>query len=740
MKCERNFSLLSKVALLVFCAVNIQGASAQQSSAETLLEEITVTARKRSQAEDAQSVPLAVSAFGAGQLETMQFRNLFDIGHGLPNVSVDAANTTPGVANIAIRGLGINTSVPTATPTVGVFVDGVYLGVNYGVLMDMFDIDNVQVLRGPQGLLFGRNVTGGAVLINTKRPSDEFELSTKFGVESGPLWTAAASVTGPIAGDTVTARLTGYYAKDEGWFFNEFDQDEHGRGKSVLIRPSIQFQPSESLDIILRYEHGKQDGDGTAFGNTGLFGRNSHKFSNDLHTFHDIEWDKVTGELNWDVAFGDGTITNIAGWRTLRQTAALDIDSSPSRGPLLPRHSFVDLDAEQFSNEFRYSGSFFDGFVDTTVGVYYYEQDMGYQQNSQLQPPPGGGIFYGGLLDEYSVAVFSAFDFHLTDTLTLNTGIRYSYEEKETQTARAGNNRAGTGIVDITVSPPGTCDILRNRCAFDFFDEHDWDSWTPKVGLEWQAMEDVLLYGFWTKGFRSGGYNIQAFPPGPYDQESQDSFEVGAKTMLLEKRLRWNTAFFYSDVRSLQRTVVTFDPEYGFVRITSNAGDATIWGIETNIDFLMSPNLTLSAAYGYTNGEYDEVFFDLDRSRVVNDAGDLALELPRLTPHTGSVGFVYDQSMGDLGAATLSFNYNYRDRSYYSDNNSGYLNKMNVINANLEFTTLNERLTLSVYGKNLLDEVQYGISTPLPPPNPRGHTLSTLTKGRMIGASLTYTY
>ena len=95
----------------------------------------------------------------------------------------------------------------------------------------------------------------------------------------------------------------------------------------------------------------------------------------------------------------------------------------------------------------------------------------------------------------------------------------------------------------------------------------------------------------------------------PMIRKSQDSFEVGAKTMLLEKRLRWNTAFFYSDVRSLQRTVVTFDPEYGFVRITSNAGDATIWGIETNIDFLVSPNLTLSAAYGYTNGEYDEVVF-----------------------------------------------------------------------------------------------------------------------------------
>ena len=148
-----------------------------QGSASAMLEEVTVTARKRSTAEAVQDIPLAINAFGANQLDAMFVKDLGDLGYTMPNVQMEEVGTFPGVQNFSIRGQGINSSIPSVDPTVGTFVDGVYMGVTYGVVMDMFDLSSVEVLRGPQGLLFGRNVTGGAVLLRNARPSGTREVA-----------------------------------------------------------------------------------------------------------------------------------------------------------------------------------------------------------------------------------------------------------------------------------------------------------------------------------------------------------------------------------------------------------------------------------------------------------------------------------------------------------------------------------------------------------------------------------
>ncbi len=258
----------------------------ESSASSVLLEEVIVTARKRE--ESAQNVPVAISAFGSQQLEALKIRDLGNLSVGMPNVAMDDIATTPGTANFSIRGLGINSSIPSIDPTVGVFIDGVYIGQNAGVVVDMFDIASIEVLRGPQGTLFGRNVTGGAVLINTKRPGDELEFSARLATEGNPNGDGGmstyvmASVGGPL-GDSFAARVSVYQNTDDGWFVNQFDGKNFGESDTTIFRPVLTWQNNDNrqprkqhdLATTLHHLHSRLcvdigNSDGTVFGRAGF--------------------------------------------------------------------------------------------------------------------------------------------------------------------------------------------------------------------------------------------------------------------------------------------------------------------------------------------------------------------------------------------------------------------------------------------------------------------------------------
>lgn len=206
-----NHRLWAKASILAL-ALGAPAAAYAQGAAGALRDEILVTATKQADAENVQDVPLAITAYGEAQLDALKVRDLESLSYSMPNVSLDDVGTAPGVANFAIRGLGINSSIPSIDPTVGTFVDGIYLGINGGVVLDVFDLESVEVLRGPQGILFGRNTTGGAVLINTKKPGDEWEANFKGAIESGFRDTgknfyAMGGIGGPIVEDVLRARM-----------------------------------------------------------------------------------------------------------------------------------------------------------------------------------------------------------------------------------------------------------------------------------------------------------------------------------------------------------------------------------------------------------------------------------------------------------------------------------------------------------------------------------------------------
>ena len=209
---------LSAAVVVVFSLPNI--AIAQDGAAGALLEEIVTTARKRSAAEAVQDVPVAVSAFGSAQLDALFVKKLEDLSYIMPNVQLESVGTFPGVQNFSIRGQGINSSIPSVDPTVGVFVDGVYMGSTYGVVIDTFDLESVEVLRGPQGLLFGRNVTGGAVVLRNARPNGEYGLRFRVGVTDEEQFNIAAAIEGSLIEDKLAAKLVVYYDDDPGYFKN----------------------------------------------------------------------------------------------------------------------------------------------------------------------------------------------------------------------------------------------------------------------------------------------------------------------------------------------------------------------------------------------------------------------------------------------------------------------------------------------------------------------------------------
>ena len=749
----KSYSNLLVFALAATLAPMLPQTALAQGSINTILEEVTVTARKKNDVEVAQDVPLSVTALSGEQLEATFTRDLQSLSFTMPNVSLDDIGTIAGTANFSIRGLGINSSIPSIDPTVGVFVDGIYLGINAGVVFDVFDLEGIEVLRGPQGLLFGRNVTGGAVLIKTRKPSDELDMRFKVSLEEGLEKTVAGSVSGPLIDGTLSGRITAYYNDDEGWFTNDFDGGEVGAEEILLVRPSLTWTPSDNTEITVRFEHGESDGDGPVGQNRAIFSRDSFDVAYEEVGFVETEWNQVIAELNWDVPFGNGTITNVFGWREYDSDSVGDIDATPGNFFTAP----AKIRQDQLSNEIRYAGQFFDR-LDITAGFYYFTQDIAYLERRQLfvEPvffpipalPPTSFIdsTLGGTQDQTTLAFFTQADLELSPEITMTLGLRYTYEKKEAQIATFRNAvflAPGVPLPAALGGVPSPCDFDAETCAFDFVDDANWNNVTPKIGMQWRPTDDAQLYAFWTKGFRSGGYNFRntslSFTPAPFDEEEQSSFEVGAKADWMGGRLRTNIAFFHNELDDMQREINLSDPFVGVVQLIRNTADATILGVEFDAQFVVMDNLLLMGSFGHVDGEYDEIRFDLTGDGVI-DGTDLALDIPRLADWTYSIGFVHDLPVGGLGTVTSRLNFAHRNGAAYTDNNLGTLNEVDMLDASIALTTWNDQVQVSLFGKNLLDEVTEGGDTQIPFPLGVGGTFSPLNKGFTWGVEVSYTY
>ena len=715
-------------------------------SADALTEDLVVFARKR--AESSFDVPASVTALDRNTLELLNVNNLGDLTVGIPNVSFDDIGTFKGIANFQIRGLGINASIPSIDPTVGVFVDGVYQGSNHGLLLDSFDIESIQVLKGPQGTLFGRNVTAGAVLITTGSPTDEFTSKARIAMDGigspggGLNKYIQYRVGGPIA-DGWKGSFSAHLNRDSGWFYNDATDDEHGMNNQESFRATLIHDYSDRTTFTFKAESSDVKSDGSAgqcHGNTpsqtclgNAKDRNSFAFSNDETGIYEAETKAQTFTVNHDL--DNGAITYIYGTKTIDQIGIGDIDANNTQ--IFHAPSF--LDYEQDSHELRWTGNVLENGT-LTVGIFDYNSDLKYHEGRVF----GGYNWDGG--GDYTVdqqAIFASLDYNLTDNLEVSVGVRETDEDKSTSIASLSVDRIlfadnPGDDWDIAVMLNRACNVLNGGCTRDFNDNKSFSNTSTKFGAKYTFDSDRMAYFSRSVGFRSGAYNLRntnsdvaGYPPGPTLVEEVTTYEVGYKMSFEGGKATF--AIFDTEVEDLQRELNEPAPGGGVNQYVTNVGDAEVQGIEIDSVISLTDDLVLSLSAGYVDASYATVTKDINGDGAV-DAKDLALNLPRAAPLTWSVGL---NRFGSYEGWTTNSRISlaHRDKSFYTDSNTGFINKQNVLNAGLDFTSPDGIMSIGIYGNNLTNEVRHGGDTQL-----TFGSYAPLMKGRVIGLEATYNF
>lgn len=730
--------------------VGEEGASARQ------LDTVYVTATKKKDVENVQDIPIAVSAFGDAQLKEINAQDITGIGARVPNAVIAEVGTYKGVASFSVRGQSSLSSIPSVEPKVGIFVDGIYYGSPAGAIFDTFDLESITVLRGPQGILFGRNVVGGAVVVNTKAPSDTFQAELTAKAESGfrgtgASYTTSGIITGPITGN-LSGKLGVYYNKDDGWFKNKFDDSDYGKSETTVVRGALKFEPTSDLQFLLRLEHGDQSGDGAPAqshengdGVPGMdFSRDSFDMSFGYRGEQENKWSQAAFETNWDVGFGDGVITNIAGWREFEGAFCIDLDATPNdtfnsgvclqdpvgAAPVLgPGGS---LNQEQFSDELRYSGRFGD-FVDVTAGLFYFNQEMVYTEARSLF---GGSVRRagGGVQDQTALGAFLNGDFDVTDDLMLTAGIRYSYEEKDIATTSQNSVKPGT-------SPAGFCSVQLGTCPVEFTDSKDWANVDYKLGAQYEFTDNFRAYASWSTAFRAGGYNVRTGAasevPGPVDEEFVDNYEIGIKSEPTSWSLL-NATVFFTETEGLQIPSLVPSEAGGVVQRVINAADVETVGIELDGQVLLTDALTITGSVGVLDAKYVKVLTDLNEDNII-DSADSDLKLVNVPEFNYAASVNYDIDLGSSGQIATSVSYTYQDMQFFAVNNKGYGDSFENLSFNAEWRPDESAgLSVGVYGKNLLNDVQFTSDTQLPASV--GSSYATMQKGRVLGVKLQYDF
>lgn len=614
--------------------------SDEQNDQEGGLNVIVVTAQRRS--ENVQNIPIAISAFDSAELETRGVSNALEVTQFVPNF-VGINNTGLGSANAYyLRGLGNTESIATFDPPIGTYLDDIYLSRQNANNLSLFDVARVEVLRGPQGTLFGRNTTGGAVAVFLKEPEDRVGGYGEVGYGSYQQYTARGSVDVPLA-DSFAVKVSGYFQNDRGYAKNTFTGERLNYNDGWGARLGLRGELSENARWTGSYIHTFSDSANLVnydcdpadptncngrFITTGLT-KNSN-FGGRLAGEKDgygLGVDTTMDFVSSNLELGDRkfSVNIITGYVYTTQDYALDFADGrnlPSLNvpnpPVLGygKGGFVvvnEAEFSQFSQEIKANASLGDGLLDVVAGAYYFEEsnytdlaDVFSVGIPTLANPDATVLILADRTVRNSTKAYAGYvqgDLNLTDQIKLTAGIRYTDETKKFGIL---DNR---GICNSGI-PASTCLDNVNLIAPNgrvIPREQNIKIWTPRFAVNYQASNDLLLYASATRGFKSGGWNARgtvASELTPFDAEKAWSYEAGAKTELLDRRLRVNLNAYWLDVKDLQTPsgFARANGSIGFV--TSNFADYRNKGIELEINAAPVDDLNIFASVGYQNDKY----------------------------------------------------------------------------------------------------------------------------------------
>ncbi|WP_311267702.1 TonB-dependent receptor [Sphingobium sp. WCS2017Hpa-17] len=772
-------TILASVALPLLA---IAPAQAQESS--NGIAEIIVTAQKR--AENVQDVPIAITAVTAEGLKNQNISSVADLSKLAPNVQLDSSAPIFSSSQILtgfIRGIGQNDVSSSLEPGVGIYLDGVILARSIGANVDLLDVERIEVLKGPQGTLFGRNTIGGAISVVTRDPANRFGVRAEATYGSRDRFDLRGTADIPL-GDTLFSQVSFTTKSQKGYqkiipfpgdtgVTDEYNlniiprntSDRRGGTDTYTFRGKLKWQPSDGLTVRIAADYSKADeeagavslvatdinplaaaptyaavynscisappalfatGGPLAFlapicgargggvpGGAALPGLAGYNFTHspprltfgDQYITNDIDttyanganrslvktWG-LTGQI--DIVLTDHvSLKSITGYREVKADLANDIDGAP----MMIATTLSRLREKQFSQELQFNIDAFDDRLKSVFGLYYFREKNQNLENAYLSE--GLGQFYGPYQnDNKSYAVYTHNNINLTEQLSLTLGARYTKDKKRFS---AGQSDINLSLLKLGLFTPDQLpDPDDPTRLYPLGERRDsYDNFSVRLGAEYKITRDIMLYGSFAQGFKSGGYTTRLSIPTPgniaprFDPERADTYEIGAKTQFLDHRLQLNLAAFHTDYKNLQITVVR-----GISPFIQNAGKAKIDGVELEMVARPIPQIRLNGSVGYIDARYTE----LDPG-VTFSTDDRFVNTPKWTAFVGADIDLFEAANGQV---TAHGDYSYKGRMARDAVNTPALiaHPQNIANASLRWTRSDDLLELKVGVLNLTDE------------------------------------
>ncbi len=733
----KNALKFSTAMGLVCATVSFSPASAQDQEKEKsgyTLEEITVTARKVE--ENLQETPISVASFTGEGLARRQIFSTDDLDNVTPNLQF--SNNAPLAGNnsssqVFIRGIGQTDPTATVDPGVGIYIDDVYMGQSVGGTMDFRDIAGVQVLRGPQGTLFGRNTIGGAILINTQEPGDEFGGTFKAGAGTDNLREFSLAIDVPLS-ETVKSRFTFGSRNQDGYVHRAIDGIDLGDTNSYTATGKIVFTPSDNLEVKLQFDYTKADENGSplvfaasnesaifqktvslAAGCPGMTNlgqdapliddpRCANDFWND-GPFTSNGTNPLESLLeNWGASFhvtydaSDAlTLKSVTSYRNIDWSGIRDADNTPF--PIL--HTDYKSDGKQFSQEFQaiYNPDKLTG----VAGIYFYDEKIDDIVTVVLSPPPaptGALDSDNNITDNSNWAAFTQWTYDVTDQLSVTVGGRYTSEDK------------GSTPDQFAYSNPDDkyIDVQKYSQKFEAFNI------SANVAYRWN--DNVMTYASYSEGFKSGGWNshfntnFNETPEQlalleiihPFAEETATNYEIGFKMDLADNSVRLNGAIFSTDYKDLQLIY-----RFGVAPFILNAGKASNDGFELEMTWVATDKLIVDAGIGYLDATIDEVVTFAGAATGV-EAGNRLPFAPKWQGNVG-VGYLIEPNNSDL-TITPRVDLNYQSKTYFDAVNTEEVAQQNgrtLVNASVAIEPVDEKWKFA-FGINNLTNKLYPIA------------------------------
>jgi iron complex outermembrane receptor protein len=607
---------------------------------------------------------------------------------------------------ITIRGIGTEQTTVTGDPGVALHIDGVYQSRASAGRVLFYDLARVEVLRGPQGTLYGRNATGGSINLISNSPTDEFEGQLEGQLGNYDQQRLRAVLNVPLVDDTLLMRLSTQYEKHDGYYENKTPgADDLTDADSLDIRAQLLYAPTSNFDALLILNYGSGEGAGYGAKGRGDYPLPPPIFVNlkllnatpnpsdpwEIRTSgiedRDNSREGATLTMNWDL--GAVTLKSISAWQDNEVDTISDFDFSDA--DILNENRYQD--STQYSQELQLSSNRTDEW-EWLAGLYWLseETDSDYWLNDKgegLSTYPFFPTIDVGLADPSyfgnasttendAFGAFGQASYSIAETWKLTAGVRYSKDEKK-------------------------LDILRKEfvqpTSYSFKKDGDWDKVTWKLGVDWFVTDENMLYASVSTGFKSGGF-LQAVGSEPYDEEEVTAWEVGSKNRFLDNRYQANISAYYYKYDDMQLRTIR-----DLASVVTNAGESEIKGIE--VEFVGRPMraMTLSAALAWTNAEFTD-YYDDDPQDGVQQLLDLSgNDLPRSPDFTVNLSAAYTWQFAP-GSVTASVNYYWSDEVYFSAYNrkDDYQDSYHTTDARIVFESASESWYFALAAKNLEDD------------------------------------